>query len=261
MKHALTIAGSDSSGGAGIQADLKAFSALGVYGMSVITAVTAQNTQGVTGVQEITPDMVAAQIDAIYTDINVDGVKIGMVSSAEIIKVIAERLHTYEADKVVIDTVMVSKSGCHLLKKEAKDSLKKHLLPRAYVVTPNIYEAEVLVDSKISNIEEMKLAAKEIHQLGAKFVIVKGGHLDDETCADVLFDGDEYHLFNSKRINTQHTHGTGCTFSAALAAFLAQGYDVYESTSKAKEYITEAIRHSFAVGKGVGPTHHFYKYY
>lgn len=261
MKNVLTIAGSDSSGGAGIQADLKTFCALGTYGMSVITAVTAQNTLGVTGVEEISPRMVAAQIDAVFQDIRVDAVKIGMVSSVDIIKTIASKLREYKAKNIVVDPVMVSKSGHHLLRPEARDALIRELIPLACVVTPNLMEAEVLTSIEISSIGHMEQAARAIHSMGPANVLVKGGHLEGDEAVDILFDGKNFAYCKSKRIHTKNTHGTGCTLSSATAAYLAKGYQVKEAVKKAKDYITVAIKHSIELGKGAGPTHHFYELY
>lgn len=260
MKKALTIAGSDSSGGAGIQADIKSFSANGVYGMSVITAVTAQNTQGVLAVQDIEPQIIAKQIQAIFEDIEVDAVKIGMVSQIVTIETIAEGLKKYGAQKVVVDPVMISTSGYHLLQPEAEAKLGELLLPLAMVVTPNIPEAEVLSGQSIQSLADMEKAAKAIFQLGSQFVLLKGGHrLEDAT--DVLFDGREFHYFPSPHINTPHTHGTGCTLSSAIAANLAKGLSIREAVEAAKAYVTGAIEHGLPIGKGHGPTHHFYELY
>lgn len=260
MKKVLTIAGSDSCGGAGIQADLKTFSAHGAYGMSVITAVTAQNTQGVFAVQDISIDVIAKQIEAIFEDIKVDGVKIGMVSQAQTIEVIADRLRHYAPQTIVVDPVMVSKSGYHLLNPEAEATLIKELLPLAKVVTPNIPEAEVMTKMPIGNLNQMEQAAKAIYQMGAKNVLLKGGHLEGDS-TDILFNGHEYRYFSSSRIDTKNTHGTGCTLSSAITANLALGYSLGEAVARAKEYITVAIKHSLSIGKGVGPTHHFYALY
>ncbi|MDP4127767.1 MAG: bifunctional hydroxymethylpyrimidine kinase/phosphomethylpyrimidine kinase [Bacillota bacterium] len=261
MKKVLTIAGSDSSGGAGIQADLKTFSAHGVFGMSVITAVTAQNTQGVFAVQDITRDVIAKQIEAIFEDIDVDGVKIGMVSQVQTIEVIAERLrHYYRNQTIVVDPVMVSKSGYHLLNPEAEVTLIRDLLPLAMVVTPNIPEAEVMTKMSIRTLQHMEEAAKAIYQMGAKNVLLKGGHLEKDS-TDILYDGREFSYFFSSRIATKNTHGTGCTLSSAITSNLALGYSLNEAVSRAKEYITTAIQHSLSIGKGVGPTHHFYSLY
>ena len=261
MKNVLTIAGSDTCGGAGIQADLKTFSAHGTYGMSVITAVTVQNTQGVFGCQDITPEIIAGQIDAIFTDIfHVDAVKVGMVSQIETINTIADKLEKYKPANVVIDPVMISKSGFDLLQPEAKDALIKRLIPLATVLTPNLPEAEVITGMKIDNLDAMEKAARKIHEMGAKNVFLKVVHLEDDA-KDIIFDGEKMIKLPGKRINTKNTHGTGCTISSAIAANLANGLTVEEAVKSAKEYITTAIEHSFAIGQGVGPTNHFYTLY
>ncbi|WP_163192300.1 bifunctional hydroxymethylpyrimidine kinase/phosphomethylpyrimidine kinase [Clostridium thermarum] len=260
MKKVLTIAGSDSSGGAGIQADLKTFSALGTFGMSVITAVTAQNTQGVFAVQDISVEVIKKQIDAIFDDIQVDGVKIGMVSQIETIKVIADQLRKYKPQNIVLDPVMVSKSGYHLLNPEAGEVLIKELVPLADIVTPNIPEAEVITGRKINTYEEMEKAAAIIHHMGAKKVLIKGGHIQGDS-TDIIFEGETYIYLKTPRIVTKNTHGTGCTLSSAIAANLAKGCSIVEAVTAAKEYITTAIEHSLSIGKGVGPTNHFYTLY
>ena len=260
MKHCLTIAGSDSCGGAGIQADLKAFSANGVYGMSVITAVTAQNTQGVFDVQDITPSVIANQIKAIFDDIRVDAIKIGMVSRPETIEIIAQTLKSYPLPPLVIDPVMISKSGYDLLQPEAKKALIEILLPMATLITPNLPEAEVIVGYRIDTLELMKKAAVDLHQLGCQYVLVKGGHLADDA-TDVLYDGEMFYLLEAKRLMSINTHGTGCTLSSAIAANLAKGLHVKDAVQEAKAYITEAIGFGFPLGHGVGPVHHFYKLY
>lgn len=260
MKKILTIAGSDSSGGAGIQADIKTFSAHEVFGMSIITAVTAQNTEGVFAVQDIRPDIIQKQIEVIFDDILVDGVKIGMVSKTETIKIIADTLSKYSVENLVLDPVMISKSGYHLLEPEAKEALIDHLLPMARVVTPNLPEAEVITGLKVSTIEDMKKAAKVIFDMGPKYVLVKGGHLEGEA-VDILYDGSTFVYYSSPRINTINTHGTGCTLSSAIAANLGKGLNITEAIDEAKGYITKAIQESFSIGKGVGPVHHFYKWY
>jgi len=260
MKHVLTIAGSDSCGGAGIQADLKTFSALGTYGMSVITAITVQNTQGVFGCQDITPAIIRGQIDAIFTDIEVSAVKIGMVSQIETIHAIADKLEEYKVKNLVIDPVMISKSGFDLMQPDAKETLIKRLIPLADVLTPNLPEAEIITGMKIDNLASMEEAAKIIHQMGAKNVLMKGGHLADDA-TDLLFDGEKCILFHAKRFETKNTHGTGCTLSSAIAANLAKGKTVEEAVKNAKDYITIGIAHSLDIGKGVGPTHHFYELY
>lgn len=260
MKKVLTIAGSDSSGGAGIQADLKTFAAHGVYGMSVITAVTAQNTQGVLAVQDISREMVLKQIEAVFDDIQVDALKIGMVSQRDIIYAVAEGVKKYSARNVVLDPVMISKSGFNLLVPEAKEALISELIPLATIVTPNIYEAIAITGVNIKGIGDMERAAKLIFKMGPENVLIKGGHLEEDA-TDVLYDGNKITHFKSHRINTKNTHGTGCTLSSAIASNLAQGYDMVESVSKAKKYITMAIMHSLEIGKGVGPTNHFYDLY
>lgn len=260
MKNLLTIAGSDSCGGAGIQADLKTFCAHGVYGMSVITAVTAQNTQGVFAIQDISKEIIEQQIKAIFSDINVDAVKIGMVSQIETIDTIADELKKFNPKNLVIDPVMVSKSGFNLLKPDAKDAFIKKLLPLASILTPNIPEAEVITGMTINSVKDMESVSIKIHEMGCKNVLLKGGHLKDDAI-DILFDGKNINSFTSKRINVKNTHGTGCTLSSAIASNLALGHSVYDAVKLAKEYITMAIEHSFQIGHGVGPTNHFYSLY
>lgn len=282
MKKVLTIAGSDSSGGAGIQADLKTFSANGTFGMSVITAITAQNTQGVWAVEDLSPQIIEAQIDAIFKDIEVDGVKIGMVSKIETIDAISKKLNEYKPKNVVLDPVMISKSGFDLLKPESKKALIEKLIPLSSIITPNIPEALAIIETykemygddeeysellkeaetlkAIETREQMETAAKIIHFIGAPNVLLKGGHLADDA-VDILYDGKEFHYFEGERIHTKNTHGTGCTLSSAICANLALGYGLTESIKKAKEYITEAIKHSLDIGHGVGPTNHFYTLY
>lgn len=260
MKHVLTIAGSDTCGGAGIQADLKAMSALGVYGMSVITAVTAQNTNGVFGVQEISKEIIEKQIEVIFEDIRVDAVKIGMLSSIEIIESITKMLKQYDVKNIVIDPVMVSKSKYKLLKDEAIEALKK-FIALGTLVTPNIPEAEILAGMEIKNEEEMVEAAKKIQNLGAKNVLVKGGHREDN-CTDILLlENREIVKFPGVRIDTINTHGTGCTLSSSIASFIAKGNSVEEAVRQGKNYITEAIKNSFSIGHGVGPVGHFIDLY
>ncbi|MGJ0847878.1 bifunctional hydroxymethylpyrimidine kinase/phosphomethylpyrimidine kinase [Tissierella praeacuta] len=254
------MAGSDSCGGAGIQADLKTFSAHRVYGMSVITAVTAQNSQGVFAVQDISVDIIQKQIEVIFDDIFVDATKIGMVSKTETIKTIADTLNKYKINNLVVDPVMVSKSGFHLLQPDAKEALINHLFPITTVVTPNIPEAEVITGLEIQNLNDIEKAAKIIYKMGPKYVLVKGGHMEGEAL-DVLYDGQKFNYYNSPRINSKNTHGTGCTLSSAIASNLGKGLSVTESIEKAKTYITLAIENSFPIGKGVGPVHHFYELY
>lgn len=257
MKNVLTIAGSDSCGGAGIQADLKTFSALGTYGMSVITAITAQNTKGVFNVREMDSEIIRDQINCLFDDINIHAIKIGMVSSVNIIYTIGECLARHNPQNVVLDPVMVSKSGCHLLKPDAKNQLVKVLFPLATVVTPNLPEAEEIIEEKLENFEDMQKAAIIIHNLGAKNVIIKGGHLEDDA-TDVFYDGKEFSYLEGTRINTKNTHGTGCTFSSAIAAYLAQGYSTLDAVKAAKQYIQGAIENALELGHGVGPTNHFF---
>ncbi len=260
MKHLLTIAGSDSSGGAGIQADLKTFAAHGTFGMSVITAVTAQNTQGVTMVQDIDAAVIEAQINAVFDDIRVDAVKIGMVSHPEIIRTISERLRYYKPKIIVLDPVMISKSGYSLLAPEACSGLVRELLPLATLVTPNLPEAEVISGMKVQYKGAMRPVAERIMDLGAKAVLVKGGHLSD-SADDLLFDGQTECWFRSERIETKNTHGTGCTLSSSLAANLAKGMGLEEAVAASKSYIIEAIKHGLRIGSGCGPTHHFVDLY
>ena len=260
MKNLLTIAGSDSSGGAGIQADLKTFAAHGTFGMSVITAVTAQNTCGVSKVQNIDCDIVQAQIEAVFEDIHVDAVKIGMVSQPEIIKTIAACLRKYKPQFIVVDPVMISKSGYPLLAPEACSTLISELLPLATLVTPNLPEAEAISGMKAASKADMLPVAQKILDLGAKAVLVKGGHLE-ATADDLLYDGREEIWFAGARINTKNTHGTGCTLSSSLAANLALGMTLPEAVAASKNYVTEAIRHSLDLGSGCGPTHHFVDLY
>jgi len=259
MRKVLTIAGSDSCGGAGIQADLKTMSALGVYGMSVITAITAQNTMAVYDVLEISEKMVARQIEVIFEDIQVDAIKIGMVSNAEIIITIKELLVKYKAKNIVVDPVMVSKSGYSLLQPKAIDELKR-LISIADIVTPNIPEAEILSDMKIESEEQMKTAAKKISELGVGYVLVKGGH-SCNNANDVLLHNNSFYVFDGKRIETNNTHGTGCTLSSAIASYIAKGFDINEAVKLSKDYISKAIENSFSIGKGVGPVGHFIELY
>ena len=256
MKRALTIAGSDSGGGAGIQADLKTFAALGVYGTSALTAVTAQNTLGVTGVQELTPDMVAAQIDAVVSDIGTDAVKTGMLSNSRIIQAVADKVTEHGLPNLVFDPVMVAKGGDPLLQEEAVDALRTLLVPLALVVTPNLPEASVLVGYEVATLEQARQAARDIVAMGSRSVVVKGGHLQGDA-VDVFYDGREFREFSAPRIETTSTHGTGCTFASAIAAGLANGMGVEEAVGQAKAYVTEAIRRSFPIGSGHGPLNHF----
>lgn len=260
-KVALTIAGSDSCGGAGIQADLKTFQSLGVYGMSAVTAVTVQNTQKVYAIEEMTPRIVHDQITCLFDDITIDAVKIGMVSSIALIEAIAESLGKFQRPPVVLDPVMISKSGYALLKKDARQALVDKLFPLADVVTPNIHEAEALVGHDITSQNQMERAAKQIIALGATKVVVKGGHMQGAAATDILFDGQTFREVSSPRFATTNTHGTGCTFSSAITAYLAKGCPFAEAVQNAKIYITGAIEHSLDIGKGHGPTHHFFDLY
>ena len=258
IPRVMTIAGSDSGGGAGIQADLKTFAALGVYGTSVITALTAQNTVAVTAVHEIPVEMVAAQIEAVISDIGADAVKTGMLSSGAIIDTVARELNHFRVDRLVVDPVMVAKSGDRLLMEDAVDAMRRSLLPSATVVTPNIPEAETLAEMKIDSGDDARRAAERIVSIGAKAVVIKGGHLVGPP-VDLFYDGREFREFTAPRIESRNTHGTGCTFASAIAAGLAKGMELVDAVAAAKEYVTEAIRRSFDVGHGHGPLNHFYK--
>ncbi|WP_040225995.1 bifunctional hydroxymethylpyrimidine kinase/phosphomethylpyrimidine kinase [Bhargavaea cecembensis] len=260
MTHvALTIAGSDSGGGAGIQADLKTFQELGVFGTSALTAVTAQNTLGVHGVWPLDPGAVTAQIDAVFSDFRVSAVKTGMLFSAEIIRAVAESLERAGRPALVVDPVMIAKGGAHLLQEEAADALVRELIPLAAVVTPNLPEAEVLAGMEIHGEADMEKAGRRLIGMGARAVIVKGGHRTDEHRASDLFvDADGNRLvLSSERIQTEDTHGTGCTFSAALAAFLAAGHPLPEAAAGAKKFIQAAISDGLGLGAGHGPTNHW----
>jgi hydroxymethylpyrimidine/phosphomethylpyrimidine kinase len=256
MKRILTIAGSDSGGGAGIQADLKAITVLGGYGMSVLTALTAQNTMGVRAVHEVPASFVEKQIDAVLSDIGADAIKTGMLANAEIIKVVVRKIKQYRMKKVVVDPVMVAKGGASLLRKEAEETLIRDLIPLALLVTPNLHEASVLTGLKIKSIEEMKRAARSIFEMGPRYVVVKGGHLKGEAI-DLLFDGRNFVEIRAPRIETKNTHGTGCTFASAITTFIARGDSVPEAVRKAKTFITLAIQSGLAIGKGTGPTNPF----
>lgn len=258
MKKILTIAGSDCSGGAGIQADLKTITAHGMYGMSAVTALTAQNTTGVYGVLESSADFLASQLDCIFTDIFPDAVKIGMVSSEELIHVIANKLKKYNAKNIVLDTVMVSTSGSPLLKENAVDALKNILIPIADIITPNIPEAEVLAGNEIKDQEHMKSAAFKLNKQYGCSILIKGGH-SVETATDVLCDKNEIYVFKGKRINNPNSHGTGCTLSSAIACNLANGLSFEQSVKNAKAYLTGALSYGLNLGRGSGPLNHCYK--
>lgn len=255
MKTAVAIAGSDSSGGAGIQADIKTMMANGVYAMSAITALTAQNTTGVMGILNATPEFLGQELDSIFTDIFPDAVKIGMVSEKGLICVIAEKLEQYKAKNIVVDPVMVATSGARLISEDATDTLKQKLFPLATVLTPNIPEAEVLTGMKIKSAEDMIRAAEQISKEYDCAVLCKGGH-QIHTANDLLFADGTYHWFEGKRINNPNTHGTGCTLSSAIASNLAKGYDLQTAVERAKEYISGALAAMLNLGSGSGPMDH-----
>lgn len=259
-QKALTIAGSDCSGGAGIQADLKTFSAHGVYGMSVITAVVAENTFRVSGIMDVTPEMIDKQMTDIFEDIRPDAVKIGMLNTPETMHAVAEALKIWQPENVVIDPVMYAKNGSPLMTPDAIEVLLAEIVPLATLITPNIPEAEKLSGMTIASLSDMKTAALAIHQMGCQAVLVKGGHYMGEA-TDILYDGREFHDLTTARINTKNTHGTGCTLSSAIASNLALGHNVSESVKRAKAYVTTAIQHALPFGHGNGPTHHFYDLY
>ena len=255
MKTALTIAGSDSSGGAGIQADIKTMTMNGVFAMSAVTALTAQNTTGVQGIYEVTPEFLALQLDSVFTDLRPDAVKIGMVSSAPLIEAIAERLRFYQAEKLVVDPVMVATSGARLLADDAVDTLTRVLFPLADLLTPNIPEAEVLWDRKIASVSDMEQAAAEIGEKFSTAVLLKGGHaLNDAN--DLLYHNGALRWFRGKRIDNPNTHGTGCTLSSAIASNLAKGFDMEEAVVRAKAYISGALAAMLDLGAGSGPMAH-----
>ncbi|HEY8344234.1 MAG TPA: bifunctional hydroxymethylpyrimidine kinase/phosphomethylpyrimidine kinase [Bacillota bacterium] len=258
MKTALTIAGSDCSGGAGIQADIKTMTAYGVYAMSAITALTAQNTTGVVDIMEVTPEFLGKQLDCIFTDIYPDAVKIGMVSSAALIETIAEKLHFYQAKNIVVDPVMVSTSGAKLLQDEAVETLKNRLFRQAVLLTPNIPEASILAEVSIEDEDDMIKAAEIISTQYGCAVLCKGGHnINDAN--DLLYWNDQYRWFRGERINNPNTHGTGCTLSSAIAAGLAKGMDLNAAIQAAKEYISEALKAMLNLGKGSGPLNHAWR--
>jgi len=256
-KVALTIAGSDSGAGAGIQADLKTFASLGVYGTSAITAITAQNTVGVKSVQELPAQMVRDQMEAVFNDFEVEAAKTGMLSNSEIIEAVAECIKKFKLKNLVVDPVMVAKSGDHLLKPEAINDLKNKIFPLALVVTPNLKETEVLTGLKIPSVEDMKEAALRIANMGPKAVVIKGGHLEGKPI-DVFYDGENFQELVAPRIMTTNNHGSGCTFSAAICGFLTLGLDLYSAVISAKEYITQALKASYQVGHGHGPVNQFF---
>lgn len=258
MKQVLTIAGSDSGGGAGIQADIKTIQANGGFAMSVITSITAQNTREVTHAFDLPTNVIAAQLDAVFSDFDVAALKTGMLSSSAIVQTVARKLCEFAPDNLVIDPVMLSKSNYALLKPTAVDSLKAELMPLATLITPNINEAEVLAGCEINTIENAKTAAAAIRDYGVQAVLIKGGHLPGPQATDVLYCDGTFTLFEAERIETKNTHGTGCTYSAAIATQLALGEDLVSAVRAAKDYVTNAIRHSLNIGHGHGPTNHFY---
>jgi hydroxymethylpyrimidine/phosphomethylpyrimidine kinase len=255
---AMTIAGSDSSGGAGIQADLKTFAALGVYGTSAITAITSQNTVAVTDVLEMPTSLIASQIDAIMTDIGADVAKTGMLSSSTIIETVVQKIKEHGISQLVVDPVMVAKGGDKLLQDEAVDALRTLLIPLSTIITPNIPEAEALLGRKIVNLDDARKAARDLARMGAKSVVVKGGHLDGPP-TDVFYDGENFREFTSLRIDTKNTHGTGCTFASAIAAGLAKKLPLVDAVEKAKSYVYSAIKREITIGQGHGPLNHFYR--
>ena len=256
MKRVLTIAGSDSGGGAGIQADLKTFSAFGVYGMSVITAVTAQNTLRVNGITGIPPKFVGLQFESVLADIGADGVKTGMLYTPEIVQIVAHKIHKSRIPHVVVDPVLVAKDGSSLLERRAIDVLKHDLFPLATVVTPNIPEAELFADMPIQSLDDMKEAAQIMVNRGCRAVLIKGGHLEGQA-VDILFDGDVFSSWTSPRIETRNTHGTGCTLSAGIVANLVQGKSLKQAVGISKMFVTKAIQNALSLGKGQGPLNHF----
>lgn len=256
MKTALTIAGSDCSGGAGIQGDLKTFAAHGVYGMSIITAVTAQNTTKVSHIQGLEPITISRQIEAIFDDIEVDSIKMGMLFNKRIITAITETFKKYDLPKIVLDPVMISTTGRILLKGDAIESIVKDLFPLCNLITPNILEAEKLTDTNINDTVDMEKACRKLYELGPRNILVKGGHLSDRAC-DVLYDGNEFTYFDHRRIDNPNTHGTGCALSSAIAANYSKGFDTINAVKSAKDYITKAIAGGFSIGSGSGPVNHF----
>ena len=261
----LTIAGSDSGGGAGIQADLKTISANRCYGMSVITALTAQNTLGVTAIHAVPVDFVAAQMDAVLSDIGADAIKIGMLFSPELIRTVADGLRRHGAKNIVLDPVMVAQSGDKLLQDEAVAAIKEHLIPLADLITPNLPEASVLLDREITSEADLSAAATDLAAMGAGNVLIKGGHLESENSDDCLYLGDEQRLVTlaGERVVTRNNHGTGCTLSSAIAAYLARGEDMETAVRLGKDYITGAIQAgaAYEIGRGNGPVHHFFRFF
>ena len=261
INRAMTVAGSDSGGGAGLQADLKTFAANGVYGTSVVTTITAQNTLGVQEVLELPIALIESQIDSVLTDIGTDVVKTGMLYSSEVIRAVAAKINQYDIGLLVVDPVMKAKGGAKLINDEAIDTLRNVLLPMATVITPNAPEAQDLTGIVVKDIDSAREAAIKLVEMGAKSAVVKGGHFDVGPATDVLYDGEEFRLFTTRRVDTPNTHGTGCTFASATAAGLAKGKSIRDSVSDAKSYVTGAIRNNFPMGNGHGPLNHFYEYW
>jgi hydroxymethylpyrimidine/phosphomethylpyrimidine kinase len=261
----LTIAGSDSGGGAGIQADLKTFAANGCYGMSVITALTAQNTRGVTAIHALPPAFAVEQLTAVFTDIGTDAIKIGMLYSAELIEAVAETLNNYRPRNIVLDPVMVAQSGDKLLQDEAIQAIKEHLMPVADVVTPNLPEAEVLLGQKIETFQDVQRAARDLSGIGGRSILIKGGHMAESKSNDLLYltEEDRFCSLEADRIDSQNNHGTGCTLSSAIAAHMARGSDIEEAVNKAKTFIHNAIQAgaAYKIGHGHGPVHHFFEFW
>ena len=260
IRKVLTIAGSDSGAGAGIQADLKTFAALGVYGTSAITAITAQNTLGVAQVLPLDPKLVGAQIDSVIGDIGAQALKTGMLANAAIIDMVVKKIRAQRLKNIVVDPVMVATSGDLLIHKSAVVALRGKLIPLATVVTPNIPEAEELTGMKLSGSEEIREAARFIRKMGAQTVVIKGGHLSGPA-VDLFYDGKKFVALNARRIRTKNTHGSGCTFSAAIAAYLAKGENIDSAVTLAKKFITAAIEQSFSIGSGHSPVHHFHGFW
>jgi len=249
---ALTVAGSDPSGGAGLQADLKTFSSLNVYGMGVVASLTAQNTQGIRDVMHIPADFVGLQLEAVLTDIAPGAVKTGMLGTAAVVDIVAHKIRRNGVTNVIVDPVMVSSSGTHLLEHSGEEMLKRALLPLAMLLTPNLAEASVLTGTEVKDLQSMEEAARRLHRMGARNVLVKGGHLDGDA-VDIFFDGSRVEKLSAPRVSTTDLHGTGCVLSAAITAYLARGLVLYDAVLRAKEFVTEAIRTSLRLGKGAGP--------
>lgn len=258
IRHCLTIAGSDCSGGAGIQADIKTFSALGCYGMSVITAVVAENTARVLSSVAVPQRSISDQLEAVFSDIRADGVKIGMLPNRGAALAVAEALRKYSPQIAVCDPVMIATAGAELMDGSALSVLVSDILPLCTLLTPNIPEAETLTGMEIRSPDDMKRAAEKIHGMGARYVLVKGGHLDG-AAEDILYDGKDFSLYSHERIDTNTTHGTGCTLSSAITAYMARGSSVYDAVREAKSYLTGAIAHGLDIGQGHGPANHFYR--